>query len=76
MTETNTLHPIGSTAGLGIRLMDLVLDSKKIDSLLESIDDMAKTENAYEYGLPLYDEGQKARLREVVLKWIAQAHDV
>ena len=56
--------------------MDLVLDSKKIDSLLESIDDMAKTENAYEYGLPLYDEGQKARLREVVLKWIAQAHDV
>jgi hypothetical protein len=38
----------------------------KIDELLTTLEDIAMSYSSYEFGLPLYDEGAKARMRALV----------
>ena len=54
-------------------LMQLVADRRSCMALLEALDKAAKEQNHYEYGLPLWDEPQAARLREVLYKWACGA---
>lgn len=58
-----------------MKLKELIADSEIVNALLSKIDEIAREQNSYEYGLQLYDDGQKALLREAVIKWIAQAED-
>ena len=51
-------------------LLQLVLDTPRCMALLTALDKVAKEENSFEYGLPLSDEAQASRLREVVYKWV------
>jgi hypothetical protein len=37
------------------------------------IDEIARDVSSYEYGLPLYDDAAKARLREAVYQWSCNA---
>lgn len=54
-------------------LLQLVADTPRCMALLEALDKAAKEQNGYEYGLPLWDEPQAARLREVLYKWACGA---
>ena len=42
-----------------------------IDDLLWRLDAYASGVDIYEYGLPLYDEGQRAKMRDVFREWLA-----
>lgn len=48
---------------------DLVKNPDKCDELLEVLNEIARDIDAYEFGLPLYDDGSKARLREAIYQW-------
>lgn len=50
-------------------LEDLVRHPERSDALLEKLNLQAKQTCAYECGLPLWDEGQKAAMREIILRW-------
>lgn len=52
-----------------MKVEDLVKNPAKCDELLEVLDEIAKDVSHYEYGLPLYDDGSKARLREAIYQW-------
>lgn len=52
-------------------VINLLGNDAKVDELLNAIDKAARDENSYEYGLPLWNEGNKEILRKIVLKWIA-----
>jgi hypothetical protein len=52
---------------------DLVKNPGKCDELLEVLDEIARDAGSYEYGLPMYDDAQKARLREAIYQWVAGA---
>lgn len=47
----------------------LVQNKEKIDELLSQLDAIAKDVDSYEYGLPMYDENVKARMREALYMW-------
>lgn len=52
-------------------VLTLLRDDSKIDSLLQVLDQGAQSVgNSFEYGLPLYADGEKEVLRKIVLKWI------
>lgn len=40
------------------------------ESLLSELNEIAQNGEPYEYGLPLYDAGQKSLLRDAVLRWL------
>lgn len=44
--------------------------TEKVDELLVALDHIARDVDFYEYGLPLFDEGDKARLQKAVLDWL------
>ena len=48
---------------------DLLKDQGKCDELLIELNAIAMDVNSYECGLPMYDEGAKARMREALYKW-------
>lgn len=52
-------------------VINLLGNDEKVDELLNNISGAAIEHNSYEYGLPMYDDGQKEILRKTVLKWIA-----
>lgn len=52
---------------------DLVKNPAKCDELLEVLDEIARDVSSYDYGLPMYDDGSKARLREAIYQWAAGA---
>ncbi len=52
-------------------LKDLVNDQAKCDELLSELNAIAVDVCSYEYGLPMYDEGAKSRMREVIYRWAA-----
>lgn len=54
-------------------LLQLVEDTPRCMALLTALDKTAKEQSSYEYGLPLWDESQAARLREVLYKWACDA---
>ena len=47
----------------------LVQNNGKCDELLLALDSVASAVNSYDYGLPMYDENVKARMREVLYVW-------
>lgn len=49
----------------------LLNNDSNIDELLEEIDDKAKEESFYEYGLPLYSEASKDRFRKLIIQWVS-----
>jgi len=51
----------------------LVNNIDKCDELLAVLNEIAVDINSYEYGLPLYNDGAKARLREAMYHWAAGA---
>lgn len=50
-------------------LLDLVKDEQRCMQLLDALDKTAREVDSYEYGLPLWDEAHRARLREVLYRW-------
>ena len=52
-------------------LLALVKDEQRCMQLLEALNKAAKEASSYEYGLPLWDEPNCARLREVLYRWAA-----
>lgn len=52
-----------------MELKDLVQNEAKCDELLNALDAVAAGVDSYEYGLPMYDDGAKARLREALYRW-------
>ena len=44
---------------------------RDIDDLLWRLDAYAREADIYVYGLPLYDEGQRAKMRDVFREWLA-----
>lgn len=52
-------------------LLDLVKDEQRCMQLLESLDKTAREVDSYEYGLPLWDGSHRARLREVLYRWVS-----
>lgn len=55
-----------------IDIITMLLKPDLMDDLLERIDHVSRQENAFEYGLPLHDEANKAMLRETVMRWAAE----
>jgi hypothetical protein len=58
---------------VSVNVEDLVKNPDKVNELLEVIDEIARDVSSYEYGLPLYDDAAKARLREAVYQWSCNA---
>ncbi len=54
-----------------MELKDLVKDQAKCDALLSELDEIARDVCGYEYGLPMFDDGHKARMREAIYRWAA-----
>ncbi len=52
------------------KIIQLLDNEEGLDELLQSLDDIAREVSSYEYGLPLYDDHQRAHLRAVATKWI------
>lgn len=52
-------------------LVYLVTNEEKLNSLLKEIDVIARDEDSYEYGLPLWCDNCTARLREAIYRWAA-----
>lgn len=52
-------------------LKDLVNDQEKCDELLSRLNEIARDVDSYEYGLPMYDDGAKSRMREALYRWAA-----
>ncbi len=46
-------------------------EAPSIDGLLKRLDDVAREHWFKEYGLPMHDEGMAARLKLVVIEWLA-----
>ncbi len=48
--------------------------TKQIDNLLGELDRIARDYNAYDFGLPLFNDEQKTndQLREAVRKWLKE----
>lgn len=49
----------------------LVRDPAAVDELLKRLDELAKNHNTFECGLPVWNEGQMALMREAVYQWAA-----
>ena len=47
----------------------LLKDQAKCDELLSELNAIAVDICSYEYGLPMHDEGAKARMREALYRW-------
>ena len=58
-----------------MKLKDLILDPSVLDNLLTELDSIASSFSSSEYGLPLYDEGNRALLRQCLLRFLAQSCD-
>ena len=58
-----------------MNLNELIASSDATDNLLKRIDEVATKYAVYEYGLPLHDDGARARLREVVYQWLIEQQD-
>lgn len=43
-------------------------NEEAVNAMLAEIDEIARDSCNYEYGLPMYDEGSKARMREAVYR--------
>jgi hypothetical protein len=56
-----------------VNVEDLVKNPEKVNELLEVLDEIARDVSSYEYGLPMYDDAAKARLREAVYQWSCNA---
>lgn len=52
---------------------DLVKNPGKCDELLQALDEIARSVSSYEYGLPMYEEAQVARMREAIYRWACTA---
>lgn len=52
-----------------MNIEDIVKNPAKCDELLQALDEIARDVDSYEYGLPMYDEAQKARMREAIYRW-------
>lgn len=46
--------------------------SRKIDELLEDLDDIASTYYPYKCGLPMSDANEKTKMRVCVLNWLRE----
>ena len=55
-------------------LRAFIRDPSPIDRLLEELDKLARG-TCIESGLPIWSDGEKARLRFVVLRWIESLSD-
>jgi len=49
---------------------ELIKNTQICDNLLFDLDCAAQHIDSYEYGLPLYSDSDKARLRETLYRWI------
>jgi hypothetical protein len=56
-----------------MNIEDLVKNENKVNELLAVLDSIARDVDWHEYGLPMYDDAAKARLREAVYRWAADA---
>lgn len=54
-----------------MELKDLLKDQAKCDELLSELDAIAVDICSFEYGLPMHDDGAKARMREALYRWAA-----
>jgi hypothetical protein len=54
-----------------MELKDLLKDQAKCDELLSELDAIAVDVSSFEFGLPMYDDGAKARMREALYRWAA-----
>lgn len=54
-----------------VDLKYLIANKDVCDKLLVELDYIATDYGAYEYGLPMYNEASKARMREEIYSWIA-----
>lgn len=52
--------------------ISLLNNQEKCNELLESLNEIATDVCSYEYGLPIYDDNQKAALREAIYQWAAK----
>lgn len=50
-------------------IKQLVESPALLNELLRDLDEIARDIDSYEYGLPMYDEGAKARMREAICRW-------
>lgn len=57
---------------MSYQLADLLKRPSDVDALLTSLDLAARTDDPYEYGLPLHSDAYKAQMREIVYRWIAE----
>jgi hypothetical protein len=58
------------------KLKKVVLDTQIIDDFLTKLDEAARRYDSCELGLPLYDDGQRALLRETVYQFVANLEEV
>ena len=63
--------PSELAVGVDTIVIRLLKNTKKMNELIHGLDDVARDMCSYEYGLPISDDGQMARMREVIIKWIA-----
>lgn len=50
---------------------DALSNPQLVTNLLKRLDKVARAEDAFEYGLPLFNESASAALREQVYLWLA-----
>ena len=58
-----------------INLRKIIRNKEVVNKLLEELNDVAQDIDYYDYGLPISNEEAKARMREVVYEWIAEAEE-
>lgn len=51
---------------------NLLKDPDVVDALLEKLDEIARDQSAFEYGLPIHNDPCKAQLREAVYRWVTE----
>ena len=57
-------------------LVSILRIPSKVDDLLNKLDKIAQGYEPYEYGLPIYNDGVKAQMREAVYQWLLENKEV
>lgn len=71
--KKQTRFPTPPPPSLGDQFVLPLLDHpERLNELLKRINESSREVNSYELGLPTYDEGRMAMLREIVLHWIRE----